>query len=152
MNKNKALDFFQIDSGHSLDLPYIGEGLRAGFPSPAEDHNLESINLTRELIDHPNTTFMARVVGDSMIDANIHEGDILIIDRSLDFEDNDVAVCFINGEFNIKYIERTKENEVYLVSANPKYPKIKVEPEDNFILWGVVTYVIHKPNSKKRRL
>ncbi|MDN4754527.1 translesion error-prone DNA polymerase V autoproteolytic subunit [Porphyromonadaceae bacterium W3.11] len=151
MKNNKALDFYQIDSGYNLDLPYIGEGLRAGFPSPAEDHNLESINLTRELIHHPNTTFMARVVGDSMIDANIHEGDILIIDRSLDFQDNDVAVCFINGEFNIKYIERTND-ELFLVSANPKYPKIKVEAEDNFILWGVVTYIIHKPNNKKRRL
>lgn len=150
MNNQKALDFYQIKSGIEFEVPFVGEGLRAGFPSPAEDYNLESINLTQELIDHPNTTFMAKVVGDSMIDANIHDGDILIIDRSLDFEDNDVAVCFINGEFNIKYIERSRDG-LFLVSANPKYPKIKVEPEDNFLLWGVVTYVIHQPNNRRRR-
>lgn len=131
-------------------MPCLQEGLFAGFPSPAEDYNVETIDLTAELIKHPNTTFMARVVGDSMIDADIYEGDIIIVDRSLEFKQNDVAVCFINGEFNIKYIEKSPEGELYLVSANDKYPKIKVEPEDHFTLWGVVTYVIHQPNPRNR--
>lgn len=150
MKEQKALDFYQVETGSSSEIPFLSDGLFAGFPSPAEDYNLDSIDLTRELINHPNTTFLARVVGDSMIDANIHEGDILVIDRSLEFQDNDVAVCFINGEFNIKYVERTGD-ELFLISANPKYPKIKIEPEDNFVLWGVVTYVIHKPNTRKRK-
>lgn len=150
MKENKALDFYQVDLGSSFEFPFVSDGLQAGFPSPAEDYNIESIDLTKELIDHPSTTFLARVVGDSMIDADIHEGDILVIDRSLEFQDNDVAVCFINGEFNIKYIERNRDGSLYLVSANPKYPKIKVEPEDHFVLWGVVTYIIHKPSHRRR--
>lgn len=149
--ERKALDFYNIKQGTYYQIPYVADGIFAGFPSPAEDYNLEAIDLTTELIDHPNTTFLARVVGDSMIDADLYEGDIIIVDRSLEFQHNDVAVCFINGEFNIKYIEKTKAGELFLVSANPKYPKIKVEPEDNFTLWGVVTYIIHKPNRRHRR-
>ncbi|MDO5017546.1 MAG: translesion error-prone DNA polymerase V autoproteolytic subunit [Porphyromonas sp.] len=149
-DKYRALDFYAIQEGTNLELPYISDGLYAGFPSPAEDYNTEVIDLTKELIKHPHTTFLARVVGDSMIDADIYEGDIIIVDRSLEFRHNDVAVCFINGEFNIKYVEKTREGELFLVSANDKYPKIKVEPEDNFLLWGVVTYVIHRPNPRNR--
>lgn len=147
-DKSKPLDFYQVEEGTFASLPYIEEGLFAGFPSPAEDHNIESIDLTKELIRHPNTTFIARVVGDSMIDADIYEGDLIVVDRSLEFSHNDVAVCFINGEFNIKYVEKAPTGELYLVSANSKYPKIKVEPEDHFTLWGVVTYVIHRPNPR----
>lgn len=149
-NEIKPLDFYAIREGSYLEVPFLDDGLFAGFPSPAEDHNLEAIDLTSELVKHPNTTFLARVVGDSMIDADIYEGDIIIVDRSLEFNHNDVAVCFINGEFNIKYIEKTAEGELYLVSANPKYPRMKVEPEDHFTLWGVVTYVIHQPNPRNR--
>lgn len=144
----KPLDFYQVEERTFYELPFVEDGLFAGFPSPAEDHNMEAIDLTKELIRHPNTTFIARVVGDSMIDADIYEGDLIVVDRSLEFSHNDVAVCFINGEFNIKYVEKTPKGELYLVSANSRYPKMKVEPEDNFTLWGVVTYVIHRPNPK----
>lgn len=151
MNKeNRPLDFYAIREGEYTEFPFLQDGLFAGFPSPAEDYNMEAIDLTSELIKHPNTTFLARVVGDSMEEADIYEGDIIIVDRSLEFTDNDVAVCFINGEFNIKYIEKTPEGELFLVSANDKYPKMKVEPEDHFTLWGVVTYVIHQPNPRNR--
>lgn len=146
---DRGIDIVTINPGEPIEVPLIKSGVFAGFPSPAQDSDVTSIDLNKELIRHPNTTFLARIVGDSMIGADIHEGDIVIIDRSLEFHHNDIAVCCLNGEFNIKHVERTGD-EIFLISSNSKYPKIKVDPEDNFVLWGVVTYIIHKPNSTRR--
>lgn len=140
----QTLHFYEVEMGEGLTLPYTDEGIFAGFPSPAQDDRLESIDLNRELIRHPSTTFLARIVGDSMVGANIYEGDIVVVDRALEVHDDDVVVCCVNGEFNIKFVEK-RGSDVYLVSANDAYPRIKVEPTDDFILWGVVTYVIHRP-------
>ncbi|MDO5036597.1 MAG: translesion error-prone DNA polymerase V autoproteolytic subunit [Porphyromonas sp.] len=144
----QELDFFTLDPGSELNLPLVDEGIFAGFPSPAEGEMEPGIDLNKELVKHPDTTFLARVVGDSMEDANIYEGDIVVVDRSLELSHNDVAVCCINGEFNIKFVEIT-EDSLFLVSTNPKYPKIKVDPADDFTVWGVVTYVIHRPNNRR---
>lgn len=145
ISESNRIDIVAVRTDGALQVPIIKSGVFAGFPSPAQDSELTSIDLNKELIRHPNTTFLARIVGDSMVGADIYEGDIVIIDRSLEFHHNDIAVCCLNGEFNIKHVERTGD-EIYLVSSNSNYPKIKVDPEDNFILWGVVTYIIHKPN------
>lgn len=140
----QPLQFYQVEMGDGLTLPFVDEGIFAGFPSPAQDERLESIDLNKELVRHPNTTFFARIVGDSMEGANIYEGDIVVVDRSLEVSDDDVVVCCVNGEFNIKFVKK-EGDDVYLVSANDAYPRMRVDPADDFILWGVVTYVIHKP-------
>ena len=123
--------------------PMAQDGIHAGFPSPATDYMTQAINLNKELVKHPAATFYGRVVGDSMIDAGVDEGDILVIDRSLTAKDGDMAVCFVDGEFTLKYL-RMKDNELTLVPANPNYPQIHISEGVEFRMWGVVTYIIKK--------
>ena len=108
----------------------------------------QAIDLNKELIKHPASTFYGRVVGDSMRDEGIEEGDILVIDKSLELLDNDLAVCFIDGEFTVKRV-RLEQNAAWLIPSNSEYPLIKVTADNNFIVWGVVTYTIKK-NRRKR--
>ena len=119
------------------------DGIHAGFPSPATDYMTQAIDLNRELVKHPAATFYGRVVGDSMIDAGVDEGDILVIDRALEAKDGDMAVCFVDGEFTLKYLDFT-EDGLTLVPANPRYPKIQITEGVDFKMWGVVTYIIKK--------
>lgn len=126
-----------------LPLP-MALGLRAGFPSPAEQYETEPIDFNKDLVTHPDTTFYARVIGDSMIDAGINEDDIVVVDRSLEPRKGDIVVGFINGDFTIKYFDDSHKADGYveLVPANKKYPHIKVTENDQFNLWGVVQYTI----------
>ena len=126
--------------------------IHAGFPSPATDYMTQAIDLNKELVRHPAATFYGRVVGDSMIDAGVNEGDILVIDKSLEPRDGDMAVCFIDGEFTLKHIRFENEtakdgsrfSQIRLVPANDRSPVIEVSEGSDFIMWGVVTYVIKK--------
>lgn len=125
-------------------LPSMAQdGIHAGFPSPATDYMTQAIDLNKELVKHPAATFYGRVVGDSMIDGGVDEGDILVIDRSLTAKDGDMAVCFVDGEFTLKYL-RIREGELTLVPANPNYPQISITEGVQFRMWGVVTYIIKK--------
>lgn len=144
----KNIQIHKIDISSSLPLKYADEGIRAGFPSPAQDYLEQAIDLNKELIKHPASTFYGRVVGDSMRDEGIEEGDILIIDKSLELLDDDLAVCFIDGEFTVKRV-RLEPDAAWLVPSNPNYPLIKVTKENEFIVWGIVTYTIKK-NRRKR--
>lgn len=144
----KDLQLHKIDISTSLPLKYADEGIRAGFPSPAQDYLEQAIDLNKELIKHPASTFYGRVIGDSMRDEDIEEGDILIIDKSLELLDDDLAVCFIDGEFTVKRV-RLETDAAWLVPSNPDYPLIKVTKENEFIVWGIVTYTIKK-NRRKR--
>lgn len=126
--------------------------IHAGFPSPATDYMIQAIDLNKELVRHPAATFYGRVVGDSMIDAGVEEGDILVIDKALEAQDGDMAVCFLDGEFTLKHLRFTaetvsdgsKRRRISLVPANDRYPVIEVGEGSDFIMWGVVTYVIKK--------
>ena len=127
-----------------LDLPFADMGIQAGFPSPAQDYIDKSLDFNRELIQHPSSTFYAKVVGDSMKDAGISEGDIMVIDRSLTPEQDDIVVALLNGEYTVKYLDLSerKKKRIWLRPANPDFKPIKVQPCDSFIVWGVVTKVI----------
>ena len=144
----KNLEIHSIDISTSLPLQYADEGIRAGFPSPAQDYMEHAIDLNKEIVKHPASTFYGRVVGDSMRDEGIEEGDILVIDKSLELMDDDLAVCFIDGEFTVKRV-RLETDAAWLIPANPDYPKIKVTADNDFIVWGIVTYTIKK-NRRKR--
>ena len=102
-----------------------------------------AIDLNHELIMHPYSTFYGRVKGNSMEDAHVFDGDILVIDKSLAPRDGDMAVCFLDGEFTLKTI-RIKSEEILLEPANLDYPTIHVSADNDFVIWGIVTYCIHK--------
>ncbi|MCQ2259159.1 MAG: translesion error-prone DNA polymerase V autoproteolytic subunit [Bacteroidaceae bacterium] len=137
--------FLTPDLSSDLPLPFADGGIPAGFPSPAQDYVDGILDLNKELIKHPAATFYAKVVGDSM-NPGINEGDLLVVDRSLEAFDDCIAVCCLNNEFTIKRIDLSHKGDGYirLVPDNPKYEPIVVKEDDNFILWGVVRYVIHK--------
>lgn len=145
----KNLTIYKVDAESYLPLPYADEGIHAGFPSPAQDYMELAINLNKELIKHPTSTFYGRVVGDSMKDEGIEEGDILVIDKSLELMDDDLAVCFIDGDFTVKRV-RLESDAAWLVPSNVKYPPIKVTKDNEFMVWGIVTYTIKK-NRRKRQ-
>jgi DNA polymerase V len=146
LSTSSNLEFFSANVDSVLRLPMAEGGIAAGFPSPAQDYVDLKIDLNKELIANPSSTFYARVKGNSMIDAGISDGDILVIDKSLQPHDGDTAVCFIDGEFTLKYI-RIEPDGVYLVPANPAFPVIKVNEDNHFYIWGIVTYSIK--NHKK---
>lgn len=137
-----SIDFYTPNSNSDLSIP-LAEGIKAGFPSPAQDYIDIALDLNKELVKNPSSTFYGRVRGNSMIDAGINDGDILVIDKSLSPADGKKAVCYIDGEFTIKTLKVTK-NELLLMPANPNFKPIKVMEENDFMVWGIVTYVIHK--------
>ena len=138
---SSTLDFYSVNTETVLALPLVDGGIAAGFPSPAQDYIDLKIDLNKELIANPSSTFYGRVKGASMQDAGILDGDILVIDKSIEPQDGDTAVCFIDGEFTLKYI-KIEPDAVYLVPANAKFQPIKVTEDNNFCIWGIVTYSI----------
>ncbi|NHB70265.1 LexA family protein [Perlabentimonas gracilis] len=138
-----ALEFFVPDLSEELKLPLVNAYINAGFPSPADDYLESKLDLNKLLIQHPSSTFFARVRGNSMIDVGIHDGDILIIDKSLETKHNSVLVCFIDGEFTVKKI-RKLNGDFYLMPENKDFEPIKIQKDSDFRLWGVVTHCIHK--------
>lgn len=122
----------------------LAPNIKAGFPSPADDYLRDSLDFNRDLIKNPEATFYGRVSGDSMRDAGINEGDIAVIDRSLQPTDGDVIVAYVNEEFTIKYLDLTHKAEGYieLRPANPDYSPIRIDSTDNFRVWGVVIWTI----------
>lgn len=137
-----------IDVSSTLPLQFADEGIRAGFSSPAQDYLEQAIDLNKEIVKHPASTFYGPVVGNSMSGEGIGEGDILVINKSFELIDFGLAVCFINGEFTVKRVKLEKEF-AWLIPSNPDYQPIKVTKDDEFTIWGIVTYTVKK-NRRKR--
>ena len=140
MKRNK-LTFLKPKKGNFLGQWLLEQGISAGFPSPADDFKEVRISLDKELVRNVESTFYARVSGESMEGAGLSDGDLIIIDRSLNPENNKIAVCFIDGEFTVKRIIK-KNKKIYLKPENTKYKQIEIKEENNLIIWGIVTYVI----------
>ena len=143
LTPSNAIAFFKPDDSNPHHIALASEGISAGFPSPAEDHNEQKISLDKVLVKNKEATFYAKVSGQSMIGAGLDDGDLLIVDRSQNPEHNKIAVCFIDGEFTVKRLKVTEEG-VFLIPENPKYEPIKVNEENHFQIWGIVTHVIKK--------
>lgn len=143
INKNNKLTFFRPEFESKIKIPYIIEGVSAGFPSPATDFIETNIDLNKELSKNPLATFYIKVKGNSMIDAGINDKDVLVVDRSLEPQNNKIAICFIDGEFTVKRIQ-LQIDCLYLMPENPEYIPIKITEDNNLIIWGIVTYVIKK--------
>ena len=138
---NELENIIPASIGEPVSLKVMGESVPAGFPSPAQDSDGDTIDLNRELIRHPAATFCARVAGDSMRDCGINDGDLLIVDKSLLPQEGCVAVCFIDGEFTLKRIS-VRRDGIWLVPANPDYPELHVTEGCNFQVWGIVSFVV----------
>jgi len=141
-NDKVKLEFFVPSISEELRLPLVDAFISAGFPSPADDYLEAKLDLNQLLIQNPNSTFFARVRGNSMLDAGIHDGDILIIDKSLEPKQTSVLICFIDGEFTVKKVMRAN-GDFYLMPQNKEFEPIKVNKNSDFRLWGVVTHCIH---------
>lgn len=127
----------------------IVDSVKAGFPSPAADASGERIDLIREMNRHPETTFYARVDGDSMCEAGILDGDVVVVDRSLYPKNGDFVIAFINGEFTLKeYMLDWEHKCAWLIPHNKEFSSIRVTEEDNSMIWGVVTHAVHSFHHK----
>ena len=142
----KELEIFKADNNSHVDLQFVAEGIRAGFPSPSQDYHENLLDLNKELIHHPSATFLAKVVGLSMINAGIDEDDILIVDRSLEPRHGSIVVAYIEGEFTAKRLDlsKIKQGKIYLRSENDDYPDFCISPDDKFVVWGVVSSIIKR--------
>lgn len=126
-----------------LEIPFIEGTLAAGFPSSADDFEERPLDLHELLVEHPAATFFVRVEGDSMIDAKIESGDILIVDRSKTAGNGKVIVALVDGAFTVKRLVQ-EGKKTLLMAANTRYKPIDVTDDEDFLVWGVVTYVIHR--------
>ena len=143
MNKENNIKIFKPTDKESIKNIFIEDGISAGFPSPANDFEESRISIEKVVVKNKESTFYAKVSGESMKNAGLDDGDILVIDRSEELKNNKIAVCYLNGEFTVKRVKIEKDH-IYLVPENDKYKPIKVTDENEFIVWGVVTYVIKK--------
>jgi len=145
INSTRALDFYSSATTSKAEVPLYASAVSAGFPSPADDYLELSLDLNKYLIKHPAATFHVRVKGDSMINAGIHDGDLLIVDKAVEANNDDVVVCVIDGEFTVKRLKKV-DGEIYLIPENSHYQALKITEDMDFQVWGVVTYTIHQPN------
>ena len=141
--KKEKLTFLKPKKENNIGQWLVEQGISAGFPSPADDFKEIRISLDKELVKNQESTFYARVSGDSMLGAGIDDGDLLVIDKSLSPENGKIAVCFIDGDFTVKRIVKEK-GKLYLKAENKKYKSIELKEESELIIWGVVEYVIKK--------
>ena len=132
-------------SARPLSLPYYDISVVAGFPVPLDnDERSQDIDILSMLCPHPEASYLIRVSGNSMIDAGVLSGDIVIVDKSnRNPTPHEIAMCELNGEYTLKHFV-LEEGQGWLVPANPEYPRIRISPDDDFSVWGTVTYIIHK--------
>lgn len=135
-----AAKIVRVKAGKLVRLPIAFCIVPAGFPSPADDHIEKAIDIGEWLVKNEIATFMMRVGGDSMNDI-IHDGDRVIIDRSLDPQSKDIVVACLNGEMTVKRLVLRGER-IFLAAENPEYPEIEITGESELIIWGVVTHCV----------
>ena len=133
----------RFDPQINLVIPLYSYPISAGFPSTASDYIEKTLDLNEYLIKHPAATYFVHVQGDSMIEAGIHSGDLLTVDRSITPVNNAIVIAMVNGEFTVKRL-RKKNGQIYLMPDNPKLAPTAVAGGMQVEIWGVVTYVIHK--------
>lgn len=137
------MNIFNSNNEETMEIPLSTERVAAGFPSPAEEYNGPGLDLNREIVKNPASTFYARVSGLSMIDEGINDGDLLVIDKSIEPYSGCLAVCYIDGEFTLKRFKKEKDYGL-LIPANKEFSPIKVTADNDFLIWGVVTHLIKK--------
>lgn len=138
------LTFHKANTDSELLIPLAQSSVRAGFPSPAQDYMGEEIDLNKLLVRHREATFYVRISGESMTDAGILDGDLAVVDKELEARDGDFVIAYVDGEFTIKQFRMDESGTFgWLQPWNNHFPPIRVDASNDFIIWGVVTYVIH---------
>ena len=127
----------------SFATPIFSSRVQAGFPSPADDHLEDRLDLNKYLIHHQEATFFVRAQGESMLNAGIHSGDILIVDKSLPAKSGKIVIAVVDGEFTVKRLHKYK-GKISLKAENPEFQDIEIREGSELIIWGVVTSVIHQ--------
>ena len=138
-SKNNKIYKSEINKSLSLDL--YASSISAGFPSPAEDHLDIGLDLNEYLVKHPSSTFYIYVKGNSMINSGLYDGDLMIVDRSLQARSNSIVIAVVDGDFTVKRISK-KGDDIFLMPDNKDYKPICINNTD-FLIWGVVTHTIH---------
>jgi len=147
MSEYKNLNIFKIIKKKQINTPIFLDKVSAGFPSPATDYMENKLDLNEYLIKNPAATFIVKANGFSMLNAGIHSGDLLIVDRSLSAKNNNIVIASIFGDLTVKKIKK-KNNSLFLVAANGEYPSIEIKEEMECFIWGVVAYIIHETTVK----
>lgn len=142
-NDSSIAGLYSLDQTTQRLCPFFSSGISAGFPSPAEDHIDQKLDLNELLIRNPAATFFVRVAGESMIGCGIHHGDILVVDRSLQAAHGRIVVAILHGELTVKRL-MCRADSWCLEAANPAYPAVVITEENGCEVWGVVTSVIHQ--------
>jgi DNA polymerase V len=142
MEPTVVTDVFTYEEGVEYHYPLFLESVSAGFPSPADDYLEGKLDLNDLIIRNPTSTFFVRVTGDSMVNAGIYSGDILVVDRAINAREGNIVIAVIDGELLVKRLSYC-QNEIYLIPENNDYQPIRITKEMNFEVWGVVTTVIH---------
>ncbi len=142
-DQNQSVEGNAILGTHPVQaLPFFTTTVQAGFPSPADDYLEGALNLNEHLIRRPAATFFLRVLGESMIGAGIHSGDLLIVDRSIDPIDGRIVIAIVDGDLTVKRLSK-KRGRIHLISENSCYPPIEIREGQNLQIWGVVLHAIH---------
>ncbi len=136
------ITLFHPNQSLGLALPAAHQ-ISAGFPSPADDYLEAALDLNEVLIKNPSSTFYGTVQGNSMIEAGVDHGDLLVIDKALPYRHDALAVCYLDGEFTLKRLKKEGEN-LYLMPANQSYKPLMVREGSDFAVWGIVTYIIKR--------
>ena len=139
----QGFEVLGFEPGSPLMLPLLLSTVPAGFPSPAEDYIDKYLDLNDYLVNHPAATFFVRASGLSMSGADIHPGDILVVDRALEPASGRIVIASLDGELTVKRF-RLKHGRVILEPANSAFRPVEILPESDFEVWGVVTFIIHK--------
>ncbi|MDR1873238.1 MAG: translesion error-prone DNA polymerase V autoproteolytic subunit [Deltaproteobacteria bacterium] len=145
--KNVALEDFSLpvalEGDRTPGAPLFGEAVNAGFPSPAEDYIEDYLDLHKLMVHNPPATFFLKVKGSSMVGAGIGDGDLLVVDRSLEAVNGKIVVVALDGELTVKRL-KVKDKKVFLVPENDKFQPVDITNREDAMVWGVVTYVVHK--------
>lgn len=136
-------EIYKFTKVKSLERPLLGSNVPAGFPSPAQDYIEATLDLNEFLIPHPNATFFVKVEGFSMINAGIHPDDLLIVDRALEASNHKIVIAIVDGELTVKRLNIV-DGMFWLLPENDSFSPICIDENIDFVIWGVVTYVIHK--------
>lgn len=143
LSKIHAVKVLVSGNNEPFDIPLYSNSVQAGFPSPADDYIESRLDLNTYLIKHPAATFFVKAQGDSMKNAGIQSGDMLVVDRSLEALHGKIVIAAINGELTVKRLFK-RDGKVKLLAENPSYSPIDITEEQDVVIWGVVTHVIHK--------
>ena len=143
--ENSHLNVDHAEKCKEIGIPYYADAVQAGFPSPAGDYIEKRLDLNELMVKRPAATFFVRAQGDSMIKAGIHSGDILVVDKSIEVSNNKIVIAVVDSELTVKRYRIIKDKH-FLYAENDKFKPIEIAADSDFRVWGVVTFVIHKPD------